>query len=59
MEPTRRKIAQTLHELMNEMRRLNRARLDSEELARLAPRDRVRAVKAALAAHHQKASRCC
>jgi hypothetical protein len=47
------------HELVTELRRLNSARMGQNELSRLAPRDRVRAVKAALAAHHQGSSRCC
>lgn len=47
------------HELVKELRRLNTARIGSNELSRLAPSDRVRAVKAALAAHHEGTSRCC
>jgi len=42
-----------------ELRRLNRARMDSAELANLAPREQRIAVKAALAAHHRNSSRCC
>jgi hypothetical protein len=56
---THRKLARRLQELMSEIGRLNRARIGSDQFARLSPRDRTRAVKAALAAHHQKASRCC
>ena len=52
-------VATLLHEILNELRRLNSARLGADELARLAPRDRARAVKTALAAHHQGTSRCC
>jgi hypothetical protein len=47
------------HELLKELARLNSARIGKNELARLAARDRVRAVKAALAAHHNGSSRCC
>ncbi|MGC2493493.1 hypothetical protein [Candidatus Binatus sp.] len=42
-----------------EVRRLNRARIDSAALASMQPRDRRKAVKAALAAHHRNSSRCC
>jgi len=42
-----------------ELRRLNRARLDSAALASMQPRERRKAVKAALAAHHRNSSRCC
>jgi hypothetical protein len=53
-------LAGTLsHELLKELRRLNSGRIGSAQLSRLAPRDRVRAVKAALAAHHKATSRCC
>ena len=53
-------IAQQLwHELVDELRRLNSARLGSDELSRLDPRVRVHAVKAAVAAHHEGISRCC
>jgi hypothetical protein len=48
-----------LHEVLVELRRLNSARLGSDELSRLTPRNRVRAVKASLAAHHAKRARCC
>ncbi|MFZ2064085.1 MAG: hypothetical protein WAU82_23960 [Candidatus Binatus sp.] len=42
-----------------ELRRLNRARIDSTALASMQPRDRRKAVKAALTAHHRNSSRCC
>jgi hypothetical protein len=42
-----------------ELRRLNRARMDSAALASMHPRERRKAVKAALAAHHSNRSRCC
>ena len=42
-----------------ELRRLNRARIDSTEFSKLPPRSRRNAVKAALAAHHRNRSRCC
>jgi hypothetical protein len=42
-----------------ELRRLNRARIDSARFARMRPRERRTAVKAALAAHHRKNSHCC
>lgn len=47
------------HELVKELQRLNSARMGGNELSRLPPRDRVRAVKAALARHHEGSSRCC
>ena len=47
------------HELVNELGRLNSARIGAAKLSRLGSRDRVRAVKDALAAHHQGSSRCC
>jgi hypothetical protein len=53
------KMRRLSHELVKELARLNSARIGRSELARLAPRDRVRAVKGALAAHHQGISRCC
>jgi hypothetical protein len=59
MKTMRGKLARRLQELMSEIGRLNRARLESDQFARLAPRERTEAVKATLAAHHQKASRCC
>jgi hypothetical protein len=42
-----------------ELRRLNCARMDSAVLASMQPRERSKAVKAALAAHHRNSSRCC
>jgi len=59
MKTTRRRIVRRLQELMSEIGRLNRARIGSDQFARLTPRERVRAVKDALAKHHQKTSRCC
>jgi hypothetical protein len=47
------------HELVRELTRLNSARIGRSELSRLAPPERVRAVKGALAEHHQGISRCC
>lgn len=47
------------HELVEELQRLNSARMGEDELSRLAPRDRVRAVKAALNTHHEGSARCC
>lgn len=47
------------HEIEMELRHLNSARIGKSELSRLAPRDRARAVKAALAAHHRSSARCC
>ena len=47
------------HEFATELSRLNSARMGKDELLRLAPRDRVRAVKAALMRHHRGAARCC
>ena len=52
--------ARTLfHEIEKELRRLNSARMGEAELSRLEPRDRARAVKSALAAHHRNSARCC
>ncbi len=45
--------------LMNELRRLNNARLGRNALAKLPRRERSKAVKAALEAHHQTPNRCC
>jgi hypothetical protein len=42
-----------------ELQRLNRARIDSAVLASMPPRERRKAVKAALAAHHRNSSHCC
>ena len=47
------------HELLSEIQRLNSARLGGGALSQLSPRERPRAVKAALAAHHRGISRCC
>jgi hypothetical protein len=52
-------LAQVVGAIAIELRRLNRARLDSARFSALAPRDRRKAVKAALAEHHSKSSRCC
>ena len=52
-------LAQIVGAIATELRRLNRARLDSTALASMTPRDRRKAVKAALATHHRKTSRCC
>jgi hypothetical protein len=52
-------IAGVSHEIMKELRRLNSARMGQNELSRLARGERARAVKDALAAHHQGVSRCC
>ena len=47
------------HEIVKELERLNSARLGKEALSRLTPRQRTRAVKAALEAHHAGITRCC
>jgi hypothetical protein len=52
-------LAQLVGAIATELRRLNRARLDSTVLASMTPRDRRNAVKAALASHHRNTSRCC
>jgi hypothetical protein len=52
-------MAQLVGAIVIELRRLNRARLDSAALARMGPRERRNAVKAALAAHYHNSSRCC
>ena len=56
-----RKIGAIVRELIDEIARLNRARLPlaSDELSRLSRSDRARMVKAALASHHERPSRCC
>ncbi len=46
-------------ELYRELGRLNRARIGSEEFSRLSARERARAVKGALKAHHRNSGRCC
>ena len=45
--------------LVRELERLNSARLGRERLSQLSASARVRAVKDALAAHHQGSRRCC
>jgi len=52
-------MVQVVGAIASELRRLNRARLDSATLARMGPRERRKAVKAALATHHRNSSRCC
>jgi hypothetical protein len=52
-------LAQIAGAIATGLRRLNRARLDSTALASMTPRDRRKAVKAALATHHRNNSRCC
>jgi hypothetical protein len=52
-------MVQFVGAIATELRRLNRARLDSTTLATMGPRERRNAVKAALAAHHHNSSRCC
>jgi len=52
-------IAQVVGAIAIELRRLNHARIDSDKFSKLAPRDRRRAVKAALADHHSNTPRCC
>jgi hypothetical protein len=47
------------HQLVGELQRLNSARIGRSELLRLEPRARARAVKAALARHHEERPRCC
>jgi hypothetical protein len=42
-----------------EFRWLNSGRIGADTLARLDPDERVRAVKAALLAHHRNSNRCC
>lgn len=42
-----------------ELMRLNSGLIGEERLSRLPPRDRVRAVKAALARRHNGVTRCC
>ena len=52
-------LAQLTGAIAIELRRLNSARLDSSTLSRMHPRDRPKAVKAALADHHSNRPRCC
>ncbi len=47
------------HQLVRELQHLNSARMGKNELSRLEPRARVRAVKAALVKHHEGRPRCC
>ena len=54
-----RSILKMSHQFLNELERLNSARVGKIELSRLSSRDRVRAVKAALVEHHKGISRCC
>ena len=46
-------------QIIEELERLNSARLGKETLSQLTPRKRARAVKAALEAHHHGITRCC
>jgi hypothetical protein len=46
-------------QLSRELAHLDTARIGREELARLPRKQRVRAVKQALAAHHRHTTRCC
>ena len=52
-------MVQVVGAITTELRRLNRARFDSATLASMGPRERRKAVKAALATHHRNSSRCC
>jgi hypothetical protein len=52
-------LAQIVGAITIELRRLNRARLGPGKLARMGPRERRRAVRAALVAHHRDRARCC
>jgi hypothetical protein len=52
-------LAQLTSAIAIELRRLNSARLDSSTLASMHPRDRHKAVKAALAEHLSNRPRCC
>jgi hypothetical protein len=52
-------FAQFVGAIAIELRRLNRARIDSARFAGMRPHERRTAVKAALAAHHRNNSRCC
>jgi hypothetical protein len=47
------------HQIVKELERLNSARLGKKALSQLTPRERARAVKAALEAHHGGITRCC
>ncbi len=48
-----------LRSVLDELLRLNSGRVGRGALKRLSRRDRAKAVKAALTAHHQNPSRCC
>lgn len=50
---------QLSHEVVNELQRLNSARMGKSELSRLSSRQAAQAVKAALNAHHRGRPRCC
>jgi hypothetical protein len=52
-------LAQLTGAIALELRRLNSARLDSSTLASMGPRERRKAVKAALTKHHSNNPRCC
>ena len=52
-------LAQIVGAIAIELRRLNRARLVPGELASMRPRERRRAVRAALVEHHRDRARCC
>jgi len=45
--------------LVNELVRLNRARLDEKSLANLSHREKTAMVKGALNQHHRQPTRCC
>jgi hypothetical protein len=45
--------------LTTELARLNSARLNNKVLAKMSRREKAAAVKAALAAHHDRSTRCC
>jgi hypothetical protein len=47
------------YEIVKEYSRLNSARIGKDELSQLGSRERVHAVKAALAEHHKGSARCC
>jgi hypothetical protein len=57
--PAISRLVQFVRAIAIELRRLNRARIDSARFASMRPRERRTAVKAALAAHHRNNSRCC
>jgi hypothetical protein len=45
--------------LVDELVRLNRARLDEKSLAKLSRREKTTLVKAALNQHHRQPTKCC